>query len=233
MSYLPNAGVPVYAGYAPAAFGAAVPALEEQPVHAVTEAAAAPSADLKPPFAVLIPGRPMITDLVALDEARMVCTVPEPDGITQLAVSANVPVPDGTGISVYYAGPDGAEWNYLGHITPAAPTAFFRAPWNGTGVLPTGSPCVHIMLSLESARDIADKVTADQVEEARSLDSVRGIAQDLYTYMTSYAQPADRAAAAMSTDVMIIPTNFIDRWIGKFSEKHRKQPFFWMNARKE
>mgnify|MGYP001129383090 CR=1 FL=1 len=191
------------------------------------------TAAVKDFFAVVIPGRPIVTAFQPVDETKMVCTIPAPGQITTLAVSFAIALPPGAGIGVYYSDPAGQEWNYLGSLLASSPTAFFRAAWNG--LLPPETPYIHLMLALESETDLAERVTADQVEETKTLDSVRGIAQDLYTYMTSFAQPNDpqtmaaAAAQAANGEVLVIPASFIDRWMAKFADKHRKNPFFWMN----
>lgn len=63
-------------------------------------------------------------------------------------------------------------------------------------------------------------MTADQVEEKKTIDSVKAIANDLYHYMNSFSQQVEQVG-----EYIMIPTNCVDKWINKFQEKHRKSTY--------
>ena len=68
--------------------------------------------------------------------------------------------------------------------------------------------------------------SSDAKEEDLAMDSAKGIAQDLHHFMSSFAQSTGKFG--VKEDVLVIPTDCVDRWFIKFQAKHKREPFFWM-----
>lgn len=172
---------------------------------------AAPVAAPAPPlFALLIPGRTLDTNFVQVDAKKLMITVAAPALITEVTICMLQPsIPADHGVAVYYALPPFADWQYLGAITLAYPTAAFRAVWRDK--IPADLPCIGIGLSVESLPTLAalQPTTADTKESEATLDSAKGIAKNLYEYMASYSQ--NTGQYKQLGDVLVIPTNCVDK----------------------
>jgi hypothetical protein len=79
---------------------------------------------------------------------------------------------------------------------------------------------------VESAALLASMQSSDAQEEDLAMDSAKGIAQDLHHFMSSFAQSTGKFG--VKEDVLVIPTDCVDRWLLKFQAKHKREPFFWM-----
>lgn len=162
-------------------------------------------------FGIVIPGRPIITNFKYIGDGKLITQVEYPSQIQQFAATLFKPsLPDGCDAGIYYIQPD-AQWNYIGKISHSSPTAFFRASWDDQVL--QNYPFILIGILMAPSTTFNNLVTADQISEVRTFDSARAIATDLYTYITSFS---------------VIPNDVIDRWMKRFEEKHRRQPFFWL-----
>lgn len=172
---------------------------------------AAPVAAPAPPlFALLIPGRTLDTNFVQVDAKKMMITVAAPALITEVTICMLQPsIPADHGVAVYYALPPFSDWQYLGAISLAYPTAAFRAVWRDK--IPADLPCIGIGLSVESLQTLAalQPTTADTKESEATLDSAKGIAKNLYDYMASFSQ--NTGQYKQLGDVLVIPTNCVDK----------------------
>ena len=150
-----------------------------------------------------------------------------------------------------------SEWQYVGPVSLTHPTAVFRAPWHGkipvshttsnntlgkphhphaslTALLPPPpaflsqpeTPIVQLGLSVELASVLSAMQPSDTREEELAMDSAKGIATDLHNFMSSFAQSTGKYG--VKEDVLVIPTDCVDRWYKKFEAKAKREPFFWM-----
>jgi hypothetical protein len=85
---------------------------------------------------------------------------------------------------------------------------------------------VQLGLSVEALYLLSSLQSSDAKEEDLAMDSARGIAADLHHFMSSFAQSTGRYG--VKEDVLVIPTDCVDRWLLKFQAKHRREPFYWM-----
>ena len=208
------------ASHSPVALEMAAPAMMPQQAAPV----AAPSPPL---FALLIPGRTLDTNFVQVDPKKLMITVAAPALITEVTICMLQPsIPADHGVAVYYALPPFSDWQYLGAISLAYPTAAFRAVWRDK--IPADLPYIGIGLSVESLQTIAalQPTTADTKESEATLDSAKGIAKNLYEYMASFSQ--NTGQYKQLGDVLVIPTNCVDKWFEKFQHKHKLEPYFWL-----
>jgi len=208
----------------------AAPPSASTPAAAPTTAAApsssaAPSAPASPPFAVVIPGRPLATNWQVIGPNKLLLQLPQPATITEISVTMLQPsIPQDHAVAVYYSIPNMQDWQYLGSISLTYPTACFRAVWRDK--IPADCPSIGIGLSVETAATVAQMHPADTKEESRTMDSAMGIAKNLYEFMASYSQ--NTGQYKQLGDVLVIPTNCIDKWMAKFQQKHKMEPYFWI-----
>lgn len=88
------------------------------------------------------------------------------------------------------------------------------------------TPVVQLGLSVEPAAVLAAMQPSDTREEELAMDSAKGIATDLHHFMSSFAQSTGKYG--VKEDVLVIPTDCVDRWYKKFEAKAKREPFFWM-----
>jgi len=112
----------------------------------------------------------------------------------------------------------------MGMISLQSPTVFLRAAWKDS--LEANTPGVQLGLSLDSLEALSKLPTSDAKEEEKQMDSAKGIAADLYKFMASFSQSTGQYQNL--GNVLVIPTNCIDKWYKKFTDKHRLDPYFWM-----
>jgi hypothetical protein len=184
-----------------------------------------------PAFAVVIPGRPLVTEFEATSESNMVTTLADPYTIRELTVSLLAPdaVPDGHGVGVYSEIPGlDQEFVYLGCLTLDNPTVKFLAPWHREMDAQTAPSSVVLGMSLEPLSELAHKISNDSKQNDLAFDSAAGIARDLHSFMASFA----RATGEFKEygDVMILPVDCVDKWYKKFTAKHARQPYFWLKT---
>jgi len=178
-----------------------------------------------PMFALVIAGRPLDTNFQLIDSAKMMIVVPRPTLVAEFTIALLQPnIPPDQSVAVYWSLSAATEWNYIGPVNVQHPTAAFRAPWHGR--IRHDEPVVRLGLAIESTAFLATLPTNDGKEAELALDSAKGIATDLYQYMTSFAQSA--RMNGLNGDVLVIPTDCIDQWYKKFVAKHNREPFFWM-----
>lgn len=133
------------------------------------------------------------------------------------------------GVAVYYSLPPYNEWQYVGPISVSNPTRTFRAQWMDK--IPLDLPALQIGIALDSLEVLKAKVGSDAMEDERALNSAKGIASHLFNFMSSYSQSPDQYQRSSNKDVMIVPCDCIDKWLKKFLDKHRRDPYFWMSKK--
>jgi hypothetical protein len=178
-----------------------------------------------PLFACVIPGRPLTTSFHPVSDKKLVISIPQPASISEFTICLLQPtLPQGAGVAVYFSLPPYSDWQYCGSVLLSHPTAAFRAPWFNK--IPPDCPDVQLGISLESLETLSVQTPIDAKEEELAMDSAEGIAKDLFNYMSSFSQSTGQYKQL--GDVLVIPTDCIQRWFNKFKTKHKMEPFFWM-----
>lgn len=165
----------------------------------------------------------MTTDFRQIDTKKLTLDVPAPQQIQEFSISLLRPLPQGFGIGVYYTLPPFSQWQYVGHVSPHSPSAFFRAPWKAE-LLQAGVTALKLGISIESQAFLDNLPGSAVNEEALTMSSVKGIAQDLYNFLTSFG-------SASQAGYLKVPTDCIDKWLTKFAKKHQRNPYFWLKKR--
>jgi len=180
-------------------------------------------------FALVVAGRPLDTNFQPVDAKKLMAAIPQPAAVHEFTIALLQPaLPPDMGVAVYYTvpglPPPFSEWQYVGPVSLTHPTAVFRAPWHGK--IPPDTPIVQLGLSVESAATLSTMQPSDTREEELAMDSAKGIATDLHNFMSSFAQSTGKYG--VKEDVLVIPTDCVDRWYKKFEAKAKREPFFWM-----
>ena len=182
-------------------------------------------------FAFITPNRLLSTDFKQIEANKFVYNLENPAEIREFTIALlNLDIPKNHGIAAYYSLPPYNEWQYLGALTIHCPTIAFRAPWYEQ--ISFNVPMVQIGLALESYDTLKTMQPSDQKEEEKSSEIAKGIAENLYNFMSSYSTDVDLQTVNLN-EKLILPTNCVDLWFKKFSAKHRRNPYFWMKKIKK
>lgn len=122
-----------------------------------------------------------------------------------------------------------SDWNFLGFIRTANPTVVFRAPWRSFAEF--NAQAVNLLLVVDTEDSFTNIPTNEFKEELDAFESAKAIAKNLYDYMSSFAQSTGKFANL--GDVIVIPSDCMTKWLKRFEEKHRINPFFWMRRPKD
>lgn len=208
---LPSALAPVVAGYGGG-------------VEAVSASAAAPTI-VSTTFGLLVAGRPVVTDFVALSEDKYLVQVPAPALVSDVALFLlpGNDFPAGSGITVMWAAPPFTEWATLGTLSAEVPSAVFRTGWSTNREL-AGVDAVQIGLSVDPIDSVRNTSQALSSAEADRLAFVQLVARDLYRFLSSYA------TVTAVGERIVMPTDAVDKWLAKFEVKYRADPHFLLRS---
>lgn len=177
-------------------------------------------------FIAIVPGRPIIQTFQQIEATRVVCSIPlvNNEQLHQFGISLLKPLPEGQGVGVHLCvqKEDSTEfsWQYLGALTNGRVSDFFRIGSVLEDIDPEtlGSYQLHIGLNMEALEPLLEQVPAVATfDNQKVLHSARGIAKDLHTYIASFDT---------------VPNNVIDRWYTRFVDRHRREPYFWLETDK-
>jgi hypothetical protein len=83
----------------------------------------------------------------------------------------------------------------------------------------TGCPVVQLGVSLETYDTIENlEMIASGVDDRK--EYAMKVARDLFLYMSSFSQGTEMG------EMMVVPTNVLDRWVERFNRKYSYDPNF-------
>eukprot|EP00796_Vickermania_ingenoplastis_P005702 gene5702-4065_t len=216
---------------------------------------AGPAAPAPPPCAVVVPGLPVIVDLVPLDDVRWTLLLDRAPGNFLVFLAGTTPIPDQCGVGVYVslAGGGSEGFQFVGSLRPERPSGLFAVP---VSMLPTSEhtaarPLV-VGLSIEST-DFLDSLGAVPEEAMQHAMATRiGLAERVLEEFCAFAashsrqlkafffgvpcvglgasEAAERDAFLRSLDeteeYAIMPSSFIDKWRERLLRRIQKDRTF-------
>lgn len=156
-------------------------------------------------------------------ENRWVVTLEAPEPINELACFISQPLSEGIALGCHIASAPFEAWHYLGAVTNHAPSAVFktRYVWSAADAVPTH---VKFGVSLEPEAGLA-QVAAERVS-AEVLEAGRRIGQDLYNYLSSFAETVN----VLGETKIQMPQNVLERWLQRFHDKCRMKGLDWLSG---
>ena len=175
-----------------------------------------------------------------------------------LSLLPNSPVPEGYGAVLYYSIPPYDENNtldnfqVLGAVTWEKPSGIFRTAFNtleNIGSLAN----VRFIINVEPEENIKNLELESYGVEERVFFAKK-IAENLFSFMTSFSQPLKNFmmshnmtgnllggssssssfynnigyTQSQNEELVVIPTNILDKWLTKFENKFRLDPNFYL-----
>jgi Protein of unknown function (DUF775) len=210
----------------------------------------AAAAATPPAFGLIVPGKPLRTDFVAIDATKYALSfvLDVPLSTVRELVLFKMPsfaFPPGYGVLCYWqitaqtASGFGGEtrstgFEMFGALADAQPSAIFQTGWSeheqlaelmaaATSAGPGTVLQVSIGVSLESLANIQNLGdAADRVQQGK-LYVAQKVAEDLFQFMLSFdTGTADNQA------MMVVPKNIFDRWFQRFKSRFQRDPNFFL-----
>lgn len=172
-------------------------------------------------FGCIFPGRPpaAASAFRQLDATRWCLDVDGASEIKEVVVFLSEPIAvPGHGLAVYVTAPPFTDWRFLGHISNETPSAVFRIRWSINEAVPSA---VQLGLTIEPLDAILMKTQLLPPHEF--VESGKKVAKDLWRFMASFSQ-----SIGATTEYMQVPTNILDRWMARFDQKCKVDPYFWL-----
>uniref|UniRef100_A0A7S2V1Q5 Hikeshi-like domain-containing protein n=1 Tax=Fibrocapsa japonica TaxID=94617 RepID=A0A7S2V1Q5_9STRA len=174
-------------------------------------------------FGLLVPGRPVQTAFRQILETKFVADILNPQEISDVCFFTlpNFVIPEGFSVILYYSPAPFDNWSVLGALSTAKPSGVFRTGW-ATNESLRGASHLQLGVSIESV-DVMKNLNLDETGVEDRKQFAHKIALDLFQFMASFSQSSSQGG-----ELMVIPTNILDRWMERFEQKYRVDPNFMM-----
>ncbi|XP_054161846.1 protein OPI10 homolog [Oppia nitens] len=203
-------------------------------------------------FGLIVSGRLVQTDFVAVDVNKFLITIQNADDINHVVVfmTGLQPFPEGMAGSVYFSFPDPSSpptWIYLGFISNEKPSAIFKiTKLKQTSLANVGSTVGHgfgfqqpieahfaqIGISMEPIVTIS-QMMADpnaNVSQQNNFDEFAiKTAENLFNYCTSFSNTLTNFINSPFTGQQFVPIHTIQQWYENFTRRLKIDPKFWKN----
>jgi len=153
----------------------------------------------------------------------LVVTVSDPKNITILAFFLNTALPDGLGGALYYSIPPYETLQFIGAVGNARPSDIFHT---GFALNPYVNELneLKLVIKVEPLENLKDLVLLNNNNEIQK-EFAKKVALNLYNFMVSFNK-IEMLPNGLAGEYLVIPSNFIDKWIAKFEEKYKHDPNF-------
>ncbi|CAM9264576.1 unnamed protein product [Scytosiphon promiscuus] len=180
------------------------------------------------PFGIIVPGRPVIPEFRAIDTSKCVTEIVNPREVDEVVffLLPTSPVPAGHAAVLYFSVPSATtgafeHWELLGALAAGKPSGVFRTGWP-TNEQMQSCGVVQLGVSIESEDTVTNlQLGAGGVQDRK--DFALKIAKDLFQFMSSFSQ-----STQAGPELMVVPTNVLDRWITRFESKYSRDPNFML-----
>ncbi|CAM9796497.1 unnamed protein product [Ectocarpus sp. 6 AP-2014] len=180
------------------------------------------------PFGIIVPGRPVIPEFRAIDSSKCVTEIVTPREVDELVffLLPTSPVPPGQTAVLYFSVPTATtgafeHWEVLGALAANKPSGVFRTGWP-TNEQMQSCGVVQLGISIESVDTVTNLgLCAGGVQDRKNF--ALKIAKDLFQFMSSFSQ-----STQAGPELMVVPTNVLDRWILRFESKYNRDPNFML-----
>lgn len=175
-------------------------------------------------FGVVVPGLPLITNVIPVGPDRYILDLPNPWNIKQFSVVLlRADIPPQTGIGIYFSVPPSQEWQYIGDLSLHKPSDIFHASWI---TMPEYSSASQVQLgfSFESLEAIHNRTSVAQsgTEMYNIGMIVNRIATNLSNFLSSFEGSFPQTMIPPNT--VLLPKTCIDDWSRKLEDKIKRDP---------
>ncbi|CAM9473532.1 unnamed protein product [Chrysoparadoxa australica] len=166
-------------------------------------------------FGLVIPGRPLLCQFLPVAASKAILEIANPGDVPELAffLLPSSPVPVGSVAALYSSTLD-QSWELIGTIRAESPSGFFKTRWDMTLA---GASTAQLGVSIEKSEQFS--IPSQRVDDRKYF--AYKVAHHLFNFMTSFNQSSNAGS-----EVMVIPTNILDRWLESFNQKYARDPSF-------
>ncbi|CAN0135036.1 unnamed protein product [Pylaiella littoralis] len=177
------------------------------------------------PFGVLAPGRLVHSEFRTIDASKCVIEIINPREVDEVVffLLPTSPVPPGHAAVLYFSVPNSEHWEVLGAVGFNKPSGIFRTNWP-TNEQMQSCTVVQLGVSIESEDVVTNLQLGDGGVQDRKQFALK-IAKDLFQFMSSFSH-----STQAGPEMMVVPTNVLDRWIQRFESKYNRDPNFMLKS---
>ncbi|KAJ1606907.1 hypothetical protein OJ253_2576 [Cryptosporidium canis] len=174
-------------------------------------------------ISIIVPGRG--PEAVVNEGNGIVSTIIQnPQTASNVVVVANGEIFSGdSGAGVYFSFFPYQSWEFLGVLTNLRRSDMFTTGWPFMEGI-SNIPSVKIIVVIESATTLLQKLeTKPPIDYNKEI--ARKIALNLFRYIESYNNSNCNSQIPIN-----LPQYILDRWISRFEEKYKLDPYFYMKT---
>jgi hypothetical protein len=190
--------------------------------------------DAPPLFGIVVPGREVITSCEQIDDRKFVVDIDDPASVPDLSLfllpvaMERFPAPQCAGAALYFT-EDNENWQHIGSLSWDRPSDSFRTGWPDH---PTVSKLRTVRLGISFEGDLTLREIETQTEAKSGADDrlevARGVALDLFRFCESFSTTT--SARVGGEEKLILPTDFLERWMKRFESKYARDPNFFFKG---
>ncbi|QOY40914.1 Uncharacterized protein CPATCC_0011820 [Cryptosporidium parvum] len=180
-------------------------------------------------ISIIVPGRNPET---VINEGNGIVStiVQNPQTVSNVVVAANGEVFTGdSGAGVYFSFFPYQSWEFLGVLTNLRRSDMFTTGWPFLEGI-SSIPSVKIIVLIEPANILLQKLeTKPPIDYNKEI--ARKIALNLFRFIESYNSNNNNNNNNPSNQIPLnLPQYILDRWISRFDEKYKLDPYFYMKT---
>jgi len=177
-------------------------------------------------FGIMVPGELPFFNFELVND-MLVVDIPNPSTVSTLAFFLNVPLPDGLAGALYYSPPPFEGLQFIGAIANTRPSDIFNT---GFALNPHVNEIstLKLVVKIEPLENIKELVQLTNSNELQK-EFAKKVALNLYNFMLSYNKEG-MLPGVQADEFLVIPSNFLEKWLVKFDEKYRHDPNFLMKT---
>ena len=169
---------------------------------------------------IIIPGTPIITG-GPIETNNVIVDVNNPKNVHFVSMFLTQPIPNDSGVSLYYSVPPFNSKQFIGCVCNARPTDTFNTGWSL-------DPNVNIYSSIKLGAQIEklsniEMAYKEKIKLDINQDYAKKVVNNLYHYLDSFDLNKDS-----NSKLMAVPMKTLENWYNKFMTKYKVDPNFLM-----
>ncbi|KRX04749.1 hypothetical protein PPERSA_11805 [Pseudocohnilembus persalinus] len=174
-------------------------------------------------FGIIIPGISPINQFQQIND-MFVYDLNNPAQVQSITFFLVNQLPQDFGVSLYYSVEPYETLQFIGAIGNARPSDTFQT---GFPLKPNVNEknMIKLIIKAEKLENLKSLVEATQNSDVYK-NYAKLVAKNLYNFMLSYQENGYNQNVNNQVQNMIIPTNFLEKWMDKFDSKYKFDPNF-------
>ncbi|XP_044727609.1 protein OPI10 homolog [Chrysoperla carnea] len=186
---------------------------------------------------LIVSGRLVQTDFQQVGENQFLTTITDADNVNHIVVflTGQMPLPDGYAGLVYFSWPDPnapPNWQYLGHISNAKPSAIFKLStlkklheMGDTTNYAFGTQQICHNAQIGVSIELISNVPPEQPQTNNYVTFGQKMLENLFNYVASFAQSQSQMLPNPSETY--VPISTLQTWYTNFERRLISNPNFW------